>query len=105
MKILWGDNPFLGVSKQTFKYLGIVLGAILSGWILAGIFVSLISLLFDLVNFTMSWYANPWIIFGLYCFPTVAITALSFIVLNTYFTQVSEFLLKCNKYSVQYLSS
>lgn len=82
----------LGASKRTFKYLGLTLLAILIGWILAGVFVALIAFILDSVSFTMSWYANPWIIFGLYSFPTVGITSLSLVVFNSYSQQVKYFL-------------
>lgn len=88
MKILY-SRKFVGFSKQTFKYLGLTVVAVISGWILAFIFVIVIAFIIDGVNFTMSWYGNPWMILGLYSIPTIANTSLGYIVLNRFFSQVS----------------
>ncbi|KAJ8936603.1 hypothetical protein NQ314_012218 [Rhamnusium bicolor] len=64
----------LGLRKSTFIYLGVTLAAILGSWVVAGISVFVISFLLDIANSTMSWYANPWVIFGLYAAPTIALS-------------------------------
>ncbi|KAJ3638374.1 hypothetical protein MTP99_001746 [Tenebrio molitor] len=71
----------IGYSKQTLIYFSLTFGAIIGGWIAAAVFVVLISLLTDKIGYSMSWYGNPWLIFGLYVAPTVAFSSalLSFI--------------------------
>ncbi|XP_044265898.1 endoplasmic reticulum metallopeptidase 1-like [Tribolium madens] len=64
----------LGYNIQTVKYLAMTFGAIIGGWVLAGIFVVLFALFVDKIGYSMSWYANPWLIFGLHAAPTVALS-------------------------------
>lgn len=65
----------IGYSKQTLKYFALTFGAIIGGWIAAAVFAVLISLLTDKIGYSMSWYGNPWLIFGLYVAPTVAFSS------------------------------
>lgn len=55
---------------------------ILVGWILAGLSIFLIAYLLDWTNNTMSWYANPWIVLGLYVAPAVGISSCLLFVIN-----------------------
>lgn len=48
-------------------------GAIIGGWVIAAIFVVLLALFIDKIGYSMSWYANPWLIFGLHAAPTIAL--------------------------------
>jgi MFS family permease len=65
----------IGYSKQTLKYFALTFGTILGGWIAAVVFAVLISLFTDKIGYSMSWYGNPWLIFGLYVAPTVAFSS------------------------------
>jgi MFS family permease len=65
----------IGYSKQTLKYFALTFGTILGGWIAAVVFAVLISLFTDKIGYSMSWYGNPWLIFGLYLAPTVAFSS------------------------------
>lgn len=62
------------IDGETFRYIGITTAAILASWIIAAIFVLILAVALDLLGKTMSWYANPWIIFGLYVVPTFALS-------------------------------
>ncbi|XP_060528272.1 endoplasmic reticulum metallopeptidase 1-like isoform X4 [Cylas formicarius] len=63
-----------GLTKSTCKYIGLVLGATILSWLVAGTSVLIIALVLDLAAKTMSWYGNPWLIFGLYVVPTLALS-------------------------------
>ncbi|XP_050500208.1 endoplasmic reticulum metallopeptidase 1-like isoform X1 [Diabrotica virgifera virgifera] len=66
---------------RSIKYLAIVVGSIIGGWILSFLFVALLTFLLDCVNYSMSWYGTPVLIIGLFAVPTIAITGhiLSFV--------------------------
>ncbi|KAJ8924322.1 hypothetical protein NQ315_007115 [Exocentrus adspersus] len=72
----------LGLSKSTLKYLGITLGAVLGSWVIGGVLVFLIAFSIDSANKTMSWYANPWIIFGLYVVPSLGLSSILLFAIN-----------------------
>ncbi|KAJ3649732.1 hypothetical protein Zmor_021456 [Zophobas morio] len=64
----------LGYTTTTLKYLVLTFGTIIGGWILAGVFVILLALLIDKIGYSMSWFTNTWLIFGLYVIPTVGLS-------------------------------
>ncbi|KAF7287971.1 hypothetical protein GWI33_000031 [Rhynchophorus ferrugineus] len=64
----------LGLCKYNIQYFCYVLGAILGSWLLCVIFVFSLGMVLDLLGKSMSWYANPWLLYGLYVIPTVAIS-------------------------------
>ncbi|KAJ8963361.1 hypothetical protein NQ318_018833 [Aromia moschata] len=72
----------LKCTKSTFKYLGVTLAGILGSWLTAGFTVCAIAYFLDLTSCTMSWYANPWMIFGLYMLPTVALSGCFLFLIN-----------------------
>ena len=63
-----------GYTTTTLKYLVLTFGTIIGGWILAGVFVILLALLIDKIGYSMSWFTNTWLIFGLYVIPTVGLS-------------------------------
>ncbi|XP_018573441.1 endoplasmic reticulum metallopeptidase 1 [Anoplophora glabripennis] len=72
----------LSLTKGTFKYLGITFASILGSWVIAGAAVLSIAYLLDLANSTMSWYANPWIVLGLYVVPAVGFSGCLLFLIN-----------------------
>lgn len=73
-----------GFCKLSILYVIITLGGILIGWILAAVCVLLIGVILDAVKFSMSWFANPWVIFGLYVAPTLVCSSGLIIILNKF---------------------
>lgn len=79
---------FIGATETNFKYMGLTLGAIISGWLLSAVFVAILGVILDSIKYPLSWYGSPWIIFGLYCAPTLAISCGSLLVLKHFYVQV-----------------
>lgn len=67
---------FLGYSKSSLKYFGFTIGSVLGGWIISAIIVAVIGFVLDLTNKTMSWYANPWLLVGIYMLPVVGLSGM-----------------------------
>jgi hypothetical protein len=65
----------LGSCKQTIKCLSLSFGVIIGGWIIAAIFVVSIAIFLNAVEYDMSWYSNPWILFGLYVAPIIGLSS------------------------------
>nr|CAH7768334.1 unnamed protein product [Callosobruchus chinensis] len=61
----------LGFTKSSTKYIVTTFLALLSGWIVASVVMLLTAILLDKSGRAMTWYANPWLIFGLYVTPSV----------------------------------
>ncbi|RZC42917.1 endoplasmic reticulum metallopeptidase 1-like [Asbolus verrucosus] len=79
----------LGYTKQTLKYLTLTFGAIIAGWVAAAVFVLVVALIVDKIGYSMSWYRNPWLIFGLYAAPTVAVSSLVLVIPTTFLMYTS----------------
>lgn len=95
------NSPFFfqGYSKSSLKYFLITTGAVLGGWIITSISVVTIALILDFFNKTMSWYANPWLIVGLYMLPTVALSG-SLLVFISHKVNRKQYLVIVNYYDV-----
>ncbi|XP_049826567.1 endoplasmic reticulum metallopeptidase 1-like isoform X2 [Aethina tumida] len=57
--------------KQVLLLAPIALGSITVSWLLSWAFTLFLGYILDQLNYSMSWYSNPWIIFGLYVTPTI----------------------------------
>ncbi|CAH1955287.1 unnamed protein product [Acanthoscelides obtectus] len=84
----------LGFTKTSSKYVATTFLALMGGWILATIVVFLTALLLDKSGRAMTWYANPWLIFGLYVVPSVPALALPLLFTDY---KVSAFVFKLTK--------
>ncbi|CAH1155482.1 unnamed protein product [Phaedon cochleariae] len=70
-----------GNLKSILSYIFLTLGGILGGWILSGVSLVSVAYLLDFLR-PMSWFANPWLIVGLYVVPTIATSSCLLLRLN-----------------------
>ncbi|CAH0551529.1 unnamed protein product [Brassicogethes aeneus] len=74
--VIFGVWLKFGVTKSKSKYLLLSIGAILLGWALSFIFGVTLAYILDKLNYSMTWFSNPWLLIGLYSTPTVFISCL-----------------------------
>ncbi|XP_066259368.1 endoplasmic reticulum metallopeptidase 1-like [Euwallacea similis] len=72
----------LAFSRPTLKFLPVATGAILGSWILSVLFVVVLAILLDLLGKTMTWFGQPWLIFGLYVVPVLGLSGILLFLTN-----------------------
>lgn len=72
----------IGFSKQTLKFLGCALAAIIGSWVICILFVFITGVALDLLGKSMSWYANPWLVCGLYAVPVIGLSGILLFLTN-----------------------